>query len=95
MISLPLGARVHTIRESPTLETKCPVSGMRIVFELLSPSLSMAAEILACVGALEELSVVVELAVRTTLGMSNKVASSERWLEVRCHRSSKIVVNRV
>jgi hypothetical protein len=51
---------------------------MRIVFELLSPSLSMAAEILACVVALEELSVVVEFAVRTTLGMSNKVASSDR-----------------
>jgi hypothetical protein len=37
----------------------------------------MAAEINFRVPALEELSVVVELAVRTTLGISSKVASSD------------------
>jgi len=38
----------------------------------------MAAEINFRVPALEELSVAVELAVRTTLGISSKVASSDR-----------------
>jgi hypothetical protein len=48
------------------------------VFESSSPSRSMAAEINFRVPALEELSVAVELAVRTTLGISSKVASSDR-----------------